>query len=182
MKKEDVLKKPVNFWLETDSCVTKLLEGRLDKTCCSRTLILLLQEMYLRFQYSQITQLLCKKLFILHKYIYGFYLHLSYSSLSEIVMCCRCTIINNYSLKVKWILVNIHQHPLNLITQTNIRETEKKTTFCRDSLTTSKEKQWKVLLLEQYLPWCTYSEYNEIYQNSNPISMWETLYSPVELY
>jgi hypothetical protein len=59
-------------------------------------------------------------------------------------------------------------------TQVNIRETEKQL-----SKFTEKEKQWIVLLLELYSQ-C--DEYGEREPNSKPISVQETLCSPVSLY
>jgi hypothetical protein len=47
----------------------------------------------------------------------------------------------------------------SIITQVNIRETEKMTQLCTKLLTTSKEKQWKVFSFELYSP---RGEYNEI--------------------
>jgi hypothetical protein len=42
----------------------------------------------------------------------------------------------------------------------------KKDHFCTNLLTTSKEKQWKVLSQELYSPRGIYSEYNEILNQS----------------
>jgi hypothetical protein len=55
----------------------------------------------------------------------------------------------------------------SIITQVNIRETEKKTNFCTSLPTTSKEKHWKVLSLELYST------------RGKPISARESLYLPV---
>jgi hypothetical protein len=49
---------------------------------------------------------------------------------------------------------------LSIITQVNIRETEKKINLCTNLLTTSKEKQWKVFSLE--LLYSSRGQYSEI--------------------